>query len=763
MTSQPLNIDSEGKNANLINTIFNTAGIALGIIDSERIITRVNHYFVKLSGYSKQEIEGKMKWSDFVLPQYIKPMSKFHENRRNGIQAPKEYECEVRTKHGSSMRVQVNIDLIPGTKETLFTLQNLTELSQGQVQYGQLFDSSVTGIFVHDEEGNIIDVNQKTLDMLGYTREEFLPRKWGDSLDESEKEKGMAVFKSLFEEGYYNEISKLTTKDGDVIDVEMIGSVFEVDGSKYVQSHVIDVTDQLRLEERYQGFMQSATDSFSIFDDQLNLVDVNQKWIQETKRKREDVIGMNMLDVFPYLQGTQRYEAYMQVLDTGVPVEFKSTVNNLLPGRFFDVKAFKMKDSLGLISSEVTDKIVYQKRLEALHSHGVLLSAAESMDEVAEITQSTLVELIGFYVGGLWLVNGEILELQYQWGVDASEFNNLPLNGSGITVNAVRTGQTQNISNVKDSSYFVSGNVNTRTLSELCVPILVSGEVIGVINVESEKLNSFSEADQRLVETFAQHVASVYTRLKDSEKQSELERELLVREVQLEQELELNQLKTRFMSTATHEIRTPLTSILGYTDLIQIEDQELSQKQRMYFDVIRKNVNRLSKLTDDLLDVQRLEESRMTLDLELIDMRNLLDDVLTEILPLIMNKKQSIITNCENVLVKADPLRVMQVLVNLISNASKFSPENGEINVDVTTDDESMYVTIKDEGIGIKQEDLAKLFIPFPGILVDGNVSGTGLGLSICKGIIDLHGGQIYAKSQGEGKGSSFTFKLPLS
>lgn len=100
--------------------------------------------------------------------------------------------------------------------------------------------------------------------------------------------------------------------------------------------------------------------------------------------------------------------------------------------------------------------------------------------------------------------------------------------------------------------------------------------------------------------------------------------------------------------------------------------------------------------------------------------------------------------------------------MNLLSNASKFSPEGAEIVVDVNCIGDNFQVDVIDKGIGIRREDLRKLFTPFPGIIVEGNVSSTGLGLSICKGIIELHGGKIWAKSDGEGKGTTITFTIPL-
>jgi PAS domain S-box-containing protein len=740
--------------------VFETAGVALGIVETNSIITRMNSQFEALSGYTREEVEGKMKWTEFVLPEYLEQMKQHHVNRRSGGNAPTEYECKVRAKGGQIKYVRLNVKLVPQTNQSVVSLQDITELRQNEQNYLTLFESSITGIIIHDMEGNIVNVNNKVLELLGVSRKEFLSRHWGDSVVDDEKERSSGILDQVIENGSYFETTKFQTKDGRSIDVEIYGSIVEIDGTKYVQSHVLDITEPLMLEERYSGFVQSAPASFSIFDENLNLVDVNEKWVDESRIQRNDALGKNILDLFPYLKNSERYQAYKKILETGGQIEFKATATPILTERYFDIKAFKIKDSLGIISSEVTDKLQYQKRIEALHTHAVALSAAKSMDKVAEITQKTLLETLGFYIGGFGFIEENALVTRHTWGVAIEEPFSISLDSPGITVNAVKTGKTQNIGDVRSTPDFIDGFSNARTISELAVPVFVSGNALGVINLESEEQDAFSDTDQSFTETIAQHVASVYSRIKDAEMKSELEREILVRDVHVEQELELNKLKTRFMSTATHEIRTPLTSILGYTELITKDDSGLSPTQMKYFDVITRNTNRLSILTDDLLDIQRLEENRLQLNLEKVSLKKLIDEVLTEFNPILMEKNQHITCNCKDFKIKVDKLRIMQVVVNLLSNASKFSPKGSEIVIDVTQNPTQTQVSVKDQGIGIQEADIGKLFTPFPGILVDGNVRGTGLGLSICKGIIELHHGEIWVESEGLGKGSTFSFIL---
>jgi len=264
-------------------------------------------------------------------------------------------------------------------------------------------------------------------------------------------------------------------------------------------------------------------------------------------------------------------------------------------------------------------------------------------------------------------------------------------------------------------------------------------------------------------------VASVVITRKIASEQDRLEGEmrenealLLETHVRAENEQELGRLKTRFMSTATHEIRTPLSSIQGYTELIQMDEMNLTDTQRQYFEVIQRNVRRLTKLTDDLLDVQRLEEGITVLTLEQVNVQELLDDVENEFTPILVGKNQRLVVNSVDAVLNMDRLRVMQVLVNLLSNASKFSPEDGAINVDVVEVGDELRFSVSDIGFGLSEEDIEKLFMPFP--IIDRLVvteQSTGLGLSISRGIVELHGGRIWAESEGEGKGSRFSFTIP--
>ena len=218
------------------------------------------------------------------------------------------------------------------------------------------------------------------------------------------------------------------------------------------------------------------------------------------------------------------------------------------------------------------------------------------------------------------------------------------------------------------------------------------------------------------------------------------------------------------MSAVTHELRTPLVSISGYTDYIftgmsgPVPDGLLDN-----IEVVKRNADRLLNLTNDLLDIQRMQTGKLQLDFKTLDFTEVMNGALKEVKPIMEQKKQTLKLQAPNtpLPIHGDPIRLNQVLVNLFSNAVKFTSEGGTITLRVNDGNDSIDVQISDTGIGISQKDLGRVFEPFATIEKPSYIKGTGLGLSVSKALVEAHGGKIWAESPGEGKGATFTFTLP--
>lgn len=230
---------------------------------------------------------------------------------------------------------------------------------------------------------------------------------------------------------------------------------------------------------------------------------------------------------------------------------------------------------------------------------------------------------------------------------------------------------------------------------------------------------------------------------------------------------ELDQMKKDFVSNVTHELRSPLTSIRGYIELLlQGTAGELNKNQAEYLVVVKNAGLRLARFIDNLLDVAKIEAQKLDLHPEAVDMGKLAYEMEVLFRPQAQEKKIVLERQVPAGLSKAwvDADRAAEVLTNLLSNAFKFTPENGKITIAVSENGKFVEIRVKDTGIGIPKEYLSKVFDKFEQVKqTKGMVKkhpGTGLGLTITKGIVEAHGGKIWVESQA-GQGTTFIFTLP--
>jgi PAS domain S-box-containing protein len=232
-------------------------------------------------------------------------------------------------------------------------------------------------------------------------------------------------------------------------------------------------------------------------------------------------------------------------------------------------------------------------------------------------------------------------------------------------------------------------------------------------------------------------------------------------------DVEVDRLKSDFVSMVSHELRTPMTSLKGYIDLLHSEMAgPVNDAQKRFLQILKDNADRLTVLLNDLLDISRIDTGRIRLSMEAIDLLGMINDVIVNQTPA-AKKKGHTLTNLIQgslPLVRADPNRATQILTNLTANAIHYTPTGGRVTVDAQVAEDFVFVHVADNGIGISEEEQTKLFNRFfrsDHPLVQAS-SGTGLGLSIVKALVELQGGQVWFESR-LGEGSTFSFSLPLA
>ncbi|MBE7556462.1 MAG: GAF domain-containing protein [Anaerolineales bacterium] len=398
------------------------------------------------------------------------------------------------------------------------------------------------------------------------------------------------------------------------------------------------------------------------------------------------------------------------------------------------------------------------QELQALQAIDRELQSSLELKNVLDISLTRAMDALGVEMGLMGVIrtqdeeSGLYLLAQRGMPMEMGRYKRDPWPlTKGIMGRVVRTGELAWVNDITQEKDYVPNSHRTRSV--LAVPVIREDRVIGIINLESTTPDYFTSDDVSFIKLLVGPAA------------------VAIQNAQLfEQVKEANQAKTEFMNIASHELKIPMTSIKGFSKLLQMgAGGSLTEKQNEFLGVISNNVDRMARLVNDLLDVSRIEAGRIRLEIENVQMRDVINDVLESVQTQIQNKRLDLKVNVSDNLpeLRADYSRMVQIMTNFVSNAYKYTPEGGSIMVNAVPCNngslQGVTITIKDTGYGISVEDQAKLFTKFFRSS-DQNIRdepGTGLGLSITKSMIEAHGGELTFESE-LGKGTSFTFTMPL-
>jgi len=326
-----------------------------------------------------------------------------------------------------------------------------------------------------------------------------------------------------------------------------------------------------------------------------------------------------------------------------------------------------------------------------------------------------------------------------------------------LVARAARDRRPVLVNDTTEDPDFMPNPLLPETRSEVAVPLLAGENVLGVLDVQDNRPDRFTQSDVDVLVTLAGQIA---TALQNASYFEEVQRTA-------EQLREVDRLKSEFLASMSHELRTPLNSIIGYTEIMLMGlDTDLSPETLEDVQAIYDNGQHLLHIINDVLDLAKIEAGRLELNKEEVPVEVLVDAASSSVTGLLVNKEKPVEFKVEVEkglpTIYGDQVRLNQVINNLASNAVKFTDE-GHITMRAFRDDGWICLEVEDTGIGIAEEYLNKIFERFQ--QVDGSNArkqeGTGLGLAITRHLVQMHGGTIKVKSK-LGKGSTFTVRLPI-
>ena len=397
---------------------------------------------------------------------------------------------------------------------------------------------------------------------------------------------------------------------------------------------------------------------------------------------------------------------------------------------------------------------------------GRLVTSTLDLDTLFSRTVNLINERFGFYHVAIFNIEetGFNAILKSATGLAGEEMvhrrHSLPVGSRSIVGTVSSTGNSLVVNNTSVEPIFRVNPLLPNTQSEAAIPLRIGKRIMGVIDLQSEQTNAFGQDDIAILSVLADQIAIAI----DNARSYELAQAAIV------EMRELDRLKSQFLANMSHELRTPLNSIIGFSRvIIKGIDGPVTDLQEQDLSAIYNSGQHLLRLINDILDLSKIDAGKMELTFDDVNVAELLQSVVPTVNGLIKDKSITLEQRIEPdiPIIRADAMRLRQVMINLLSNAAKFT-ENGTITISAEVQSNSngqqeVIVKVTDTGAGIAPEDRGKLFQPFSQVDASPTrkTGGTGLGLSISRRLVELHGGLIDVTSE-IGKGSTFYFTLPL-
>ena len=520
-----------------------------------------------------------------------------------------------------------------------------------------------------------------------------------------------------------------------------------------------------RARQHLESILASIGDGFITFDTGLRFTYLNpeaRRLLRLAGQDPDTVIGRHLSELFPAEGMAPLLRAVERVGANGKPVRYEALLAPL--GRWVEVRVHAMRDGIALYIHDVHEEKVASERTAALQRLTEALSAALTPREVSEIVLRQGMAALGATAGGVVLLTPDAGEMELVSVVGFDDRAVRPFTRFSVELpypanDVVRRRRTVCIESVDEwrARYPVlAPTIEAGGYHAYCgAPLEIEERVLGAINYNFPERRPFSEDDEGFLRALAGQAAQALerSRLFEAERLARAQAEAA------------NTAKMQFLTMMSHELRTPLNAIAGYSELLTLGVHgPITEQQREDLHRIQRSQKHLLGLINDILNFAKVESGHVHFDLADVPVNPALKAVEQLVSPQLRTKglEYRFEPAPEELLVHADREKMQQVVLNLLSNAMKFTPAGGRIRLDAQGHDGVVAIRVHDTGIGIPPDKLEMIFDPF--VQVSGSYTrtfeGTGLGLAISRDLARAMGGDLVAEST-VGEGSTFTFSLP--
>jgi PAS domain S-box-containing protein len=526
---------------------------------------------------------------------------------------------------------------------------------------------------------------------------------------------------------------------------------------------------------RYESILESISGGFFAMNSAYEITYWNKAAEAGTGMSSADVLGHHVFEVFPNARGALLGEKYRLAMETRTFQSFETAYRDDRFEKWYDVRIYPAEEGLSVFFQDITEKKRDQRQKEIMVEISRAINGAKNVDDLCQRSAEVLAvfEEIPSHLVCIYLYDPRTNELR----LVAPASLDIDFPAELVHQAVVADAPTCAARAAYAMEPVVSGRIDEGTVgtllqgeleglnlrSVIAVPFLVQQELHGVIEVVAIKDPAFARENLEILTVVANDIAIGLSRKR---LMNDLRMKNLELESQTEKTLEASDTLKKFLAMFSHELRSPLNSIIGFSELLTADMQEMpAERMQEFMNNIQTSGRHLQQILNDILDLSKIEAGQLDLHIASYPAAYFEETVSRVLAGSLSAKNVRCTWNLDPELdeLVVDQTRFKQILINLVSNAIKFSRDGGEVIVTSHRVGNDMVFTVQDFGVGIRPEEIAGLFRPFRQAKSGKgkNKDGIGLGLAITRKLVELHGGTIWVESEWE-KGTTFSFKIPL-